>query len=48
MLIDLKFIKYIIFDEKSQFCIIDLKIVEFVCDSQNRVFKNAKIIKIVE
>ena len=35
-------------NEKSQFCIFELKIVDFVCDSNDRSSEIAKIIKILE
>ena len=35
-------------DEKSQFCMSELKIVDFVCDSNDRFSETAKIIKILE
>ena len=35
-------------DEKFQFCISELKIVDFVCDSNDRFSETAKIIKILE
>ena len=41
-------IDYIISDEKFQFYIFELKIVDFVCDSNDRFSKTAKIIKIFE
>ena len=37
-----------ILNEKSQFCIFELKTFDFVCDSNNRFSKTAKIIKILE
>ena len=36
MLIDLKRIECIIFDEKFQFCVKQLKIVKYVCDVDKR------------
>ena len=47
MLIDLKRIECIIFDEKSQFCVKELKIVKYVCDVDERYFDYAKIDKIM-
>ena len=47
MLIDLKRIKCIIFDEKSQFCMKRLKIVKYMCDVNERYFDYAKIDKIM-
>ena len=35
-------------DEKFQFCMSELKIVDFVCDSNDRSFETAKVIKIFE
>ena len=35
-------------NEKSQFYIFELKIVNFICDSNNRFSETAKIIKILE
>ena len=46
MLIDIKCLKIIIFDEKFQFSIFDIKIFDFICDKTNRHFDNFKIIKI--
>ena len=37
-----------ILNEKFQFCISELKIVDFVCDSNDRFSETAKIIKILE
>ena len=48
MLVNLKKIDYTILNEKSQFCMSDLKIVDFVCDSDNRFSETAKIIKILK
>ena len=48
MLIDIKRLKTIIFDEKFQFCIFDIKIIDFICDKTNRYFNNFKIIKIIK
>ena len=48
MLIDIKRSKTTIFDENFQFCMFDIKIIDFVCDKTNRHFDNFKIIKIIE
>ena len=47
-MIDIKRSKLIIFDEKSQFCMFDIKIVNFVCDEIDRHSDNIKIIKIIK
>ena len=47
-MIDIKSSKAIIFKEKSQFCIFDIKIINFVCDEIDRHFDNVKIIKIIK
>ena len=43
--INLKEIDYTILDKKFQFYIFNLKIIDFICDSNNRFFKIAKMIK---
>ena len=43
MLINLKNADYIILDEESQFYIFEFKIIDFVCDSNDKAFKTAKI-----
>ena len=48
MFVNLKKIDYIISNEKSQFYIFNLKIVNFVCDSNDKSFKIAKIRKILK
>ena len=48
MLIDIKHSKIIIFNENFQFCIFDIKIIDFVYDETNRHFDNFKIIKIIK
>ena len=48
ILIDIKRSKTTIFDEKSQFCIFDIKIMSFVCDEIDRHFNSVKIIKIIK
>ena len=35
-------------NEKSQFCMFELKIIDFVCDSNDRSSETAKIIKILK
>ena len=35
-------------NEKSQFCVADFKIIDFICDSNNRFFETTKIIKILK
>ena len=47
VLVDLKRIECIIFNEKSQFCIKKLKIVKYVCDVNERHFDYVKIDKIM-
>ena len=39
---------YIILDENAQFCRSKLKIVDFICDSNNRSSETIRIIKILE
>ena len=46
VLIDIKRSKIIIFDEKSQFCMFDIKIINSMYDKIDRHFDNVKIIKI--
>ena len=48
VLVDLELANVTISKEKSQWCMNDLKIVEFVCDSNDRSSNNVKIIKIVK
>ena len=48
MLIDIKRSKITISDEKSQLCMYNIKIIDFVCDKTDRHFDNFKIIKIIE
>ena len=48
ILIDIKRSKIIIFDEKLQFCIFDIKIIDFIYDEIDRHFDNLKIIKIIK
>ena len=48
MLIDIKRSKIVIFDKTSQFCMFDIKIIDFVCDEINRHSDNFKIIKIIK
>ena len=48
ILTDFEKIDCIIFDEKSQFCCADIRIVKFICDDDERHFDIVKIIKIVK
>ena len=48
MLVNLKKTDCMILNEKSQFYIFELKIVDFVCDSNDKFSKTAKIKKILE
>ena len=48
MFVNLKKASCTISDEKSQFYMFELKIVDFVCDSNDRFSEIAKIIKILE
>ena len=48
MLMNLEKTDCTISNEKSQFCISDLKIVNFICDSDDRFSEIAKIIKILK
>ena len=48
MFINLKKINYTISDEKFQFCIFNLKIINFVCDSNDRFSEIMKMIKILK
>ena len=48
VLIDIERSKITIFDEKSQFCMFDIKIMSFVCDEIDRHSDNVKIIKIIK
>ena len=48
VLINLELVECIISEKKSQFCMFDIKIINFVCDSNDRSSNNFKIIKIVE
>ena len=48
ILMNLKKTDYTILSEKSQFYVVDFKIVDFVCDSNDRFFKTTKIIKILK
>ena len=48
VLVNLEKTNCTISDEKSQFCMSELKIVDFVCDSNDRSSETAKIIKILE
>ena len=46
MLLNLKKTECIILNEKFQFCISELKNIDFVCDFDNRFSEMIKIIKI--
>ena len=48
MLIVIKRSRNIIFDEKFQFCMFNIKIIDIVCDETDRHFDNFKIIKIIK
>ena len=48
MLVNLEKTNCIISDEKSQFYMSELKIIDFVCDSNDKSSETAKIIKILE
>ena len=48
MLIDTKRSKTTISDEKFQFCMFDIKIIDFVYDETDRHFDSFKIIKIIK
>ena len=48
ILTDFEKIDCIIFDEKSQFCCADIRIVEFICDDDEKHSDIVKIIKIVK
>ena len=48
MFVNLKKTNCTISNEKFQFCMFELKIVDFVCDSNDRFSETAKIIKILE
>ena len=48
ILIDFEKIDCIIFDEKFQFCCVDIRIVEFICDDDEKHSDIVKIIKIVK
>ena len=45
---NLKKTDYTISDEKFQFCVIDLKIVDFVCDLNDKFSETTKMIKILK
>jgi hypothetical protein len=47
VLIDIERTNCIIFEEKSQFCCEQLKVVEFVCDVEDRHSNTTKVIKIL-
>ena len=48
MFVNLEKTNCTILNEKSQFCIFNLKMIDFICDSNDRFIKIAKIIKILE
>ena len=48
MSVNLKKTDYTISNKKFQFYMFDPKIIDFICDSDNRFFKTAKIIKILK
>ena len=45
---NLKKTNYTILNEKFQFCIVNLKIVNFICDLNNKFFETTKMIKILK
>ena len=45
---NLKKTNYTILNEKFQFCVVDLKIVDFICDLNDRSFETTKMIKILK
>ena len=45
---NLKKIDCTISNEKFQFCVVDFKIVNFICDLNDRFFKTIKMIKILK
>ena len=48
ILMNLKKTDCTISDEKFQFCVVDFKIVNFICDLNDRFFKTTKMIKILK
>ena len=48
ILMNLKKINCTILNEKFQFCIVDLKIIDFICDLNDKFLKTIKIIKILK
>ena len=48
ILISLKKTNYTILNEKFQFCIIDFKVVDFICNLNDNFFETTKIIKILK
>jgi len=48
MLINIKLLKCIIFEKKLQFCKFKIKIINLVCNFNNRLLNSIKIIKIVK
>ena len=45
---NLKKTNYTILNEKSQFCVINFKIVDFICDLNDRFSETTKMIKILK
>ena len=39
---------YTISNEKSQFCVVNFKIIDFICDLNDRFFETTKMIKILK
>ena len=48
MLVNLKKIDYTILNEKFRFYVVNLKIINFVCDLNDKFFETAKMIKILK
>ena len=48
ILMNLKKTSYTISNEKSQFCVVNFKIVDFICDLNDRFFETTKVIKILK
>ena len=48
MLMILKKTDYTISNKKFQFYVVDFKIIDFVCDLNNRFFETTKVIKILK
>ena len=45
---NLKKTDYTISDEKFQFCVVNFKIIDFICDLNDKFFETTKIIKILK